>query len=171
MSYLAIISCLFVQKFITTEGFGQGLFINLLGAVLFLVFYELIIKRSWHFLSNLRFRGKYIHCTKEYKEVKTDGNTHTSRIKTKFLYPNVLFLTSDDYTKSKHRIWKGKIKIDPQTKTYGFGTYKYEGEDSAGIHDILMIDKETILFQLSYLKESGHSYLMVKERSRKIIQA
>lgn len=171
MSYLATNSYLLIQKFISTEGFWQGLIINLLGAILFLVLYELIIKRTWHFLSNWRFRGKYIHCTKEYKEVKTDGNTHTSRIKTKFLYPNVLFLTSDDYTKSKHRIWKGKIKIDPQTKTYGFGTYKYEGEDSAGIHDILMIDKETILFQMTYLKEPGHSYLMVKKGSSKIIQA
>jgi len=150
------------------EPFGSDLITNLLGAILFLLIYEKLFKNSFSYYKNWKFRGRYIHCDMDFIKISTNGSKHYSNISINFFMPSILNIESYDFTDGKNRKWSGKIKVNVETGLYAFGTYKYENENLAGIHDILIIDEETLCFQLSYFKKTGQPYLMVKEGSEKI---
>jgi hypothetical protein len=151
-----------------SEAFLPSLLINLLAGFIFLVIYEIIFKNIITYFKNKKFIGHYIHCDLNFQEISTNNKIHYSDISIKFFKPNVIEINSFDYTNNNEREWIGRIKIDPDTGLHGFGTYKYQNDNFMGIHDILIIDEDTISFQLSYYKQSGSPYLMVKENSGKV---
>lgn len=150
--------------------FWSSLFTNLLAGLIFLLIYEKVFKNVVTFRKNKKFIGHYIHCDLTYNEIITDQKTHYSDITISFFEPNIINIVSSDFTDNKFRNWEGRIKVDPDTGLYGFGTYKYQNEILMGVHDILIIDDDTISFHLSYYKQSGRPYLLVKEKSGKVIK-
>jgi len=153
-----------------SKSFWSNLSVNLLAGFLFLVFYEFVFRNLFFYFRNRQFIGHYIHCNINYNEIKTGTKTHNSDISINFFRPNVINIKSTDYSRNEKREWTGKIKLDSETGLFGLGTYKYKNETTMGIHDILVIDKDTISFQLTYYKQTGSPYLLVKEKSDKIIK-
>lgn len=151
-----------------TNDFWSNLFIEIIGAILFLIFYEKIYKNAYTYFKNEKFIGKFTHCELDYSPTLTNGNLHYSEIKINFWSPSILNIIGYDYSNGEKRKWNGQIKIDPDTGLHGFGVYKYENEITYGVHDVVVIDDDTLSFQLSFSIYKSRPYLMVKSNSSKI---
>lgn len=150
------------------NGFWFNLAIEIVGAILFLIFYEKIYKNAYVYFKNEKFIGRYTHCDMNFGEIVTNGNQHYSEINIDFWNPSVLNVIGFDYTIGTGGTWRAQIKIDPDTGLHGFGAYKYDNQTKYGVHDVVVIDDETLSFQLSFSIYKSRPYLMVKSNSVKI---
>lgn len=105
--------------------------LNIVASIIFLVFYEKIIKRLFILFKYRGLRGYYLVCNQGGQPFynSPDGLPNFLKIEISFWNPNVLVTKSKDFDKTysnKWKTWTGKIIMNELTEDYGSGFYVYE---------------------------------------------